>query len=385
VIETPHTHRTGRYERQSKGYLALIPGTLPPDPPIKFDTNLENAHRRAENALHKLDGVIEVLPEPNLFVMMYIRLEAVLSSRIEGTQSTLQDVLGAEVKLFRTEYKSDVYEVINYIAAMQLGIEKVKDGPINTSLIKDIHRVLLKDIRGSRLDPGEFRSTQNWIGPEGCSIYEASFVPPPPNQVVQHMCALDRFVNTRGDLPLLVKIGLIHAQFESIHPFRDGNGRVGRLIVTLMLYQNRVLQHPVLYLSWYFNIHRLEYYQKLQEVQNTGNWENWLVFFLGAVETVSKQAISTVKSILAMRERDRHWINENFGRSTANAHHVLDRLYVFPSISVNEVRELTSMSYDSSKILIERMVQGGLLVEHTGYARNRRFLLYKYVELFDAD
>lgn len=375
--------RAGKYERQTEGYLAFNPSPLPPSPSIHFSVELQQALSRADSALGRLDGSIQILPQPNLFVSMYVRQEAVLSSRIEGTRSSLEDLLAAEAKITSGDRKSDVYEVVKYVAAMNYGLEQVKEAPVSTELIKEIHQRLLRNMRGSNLSPGELRSNQVWIGPPECRVSEADFVPPPPSQIVQHMQSLDEFVESNDRLPLLVKIGLIHSQFETIHPFRDGNGRIGRLIVTLLLCKNRVLAKPVLYLSWYFNRHRQQYYDRLQAVRDRGAWEEWLVFFLQAVEEVSVHAGTTARRILAMRERDREVINDKLGRAVANGHRLLDLLYEFPFVSVNEVQELIGTTYASANALVARMVECDLLREYTGRSRNRRYFLHGYVEIFN--
>ncbi len=380
---TSSSTRAGRYERQLEGYQAFNPAPLPPIPSIHFSMELQQAVSRAERALGRLEGSIQVLPLPNLFIPMYIRREAVLSNRIDGNESALVDVLAAEARLIGSDRKSDIYEVINYVAAMNYGLRRAKESSISSDLIKEIHGKLFQNTGGSNLSPGEFRSNQVWIGPAGSHLLDADFVPPPPSQVVQHMRSLDGFMESNIALPLLVKVGLIHAQFGTIHPFRDGNGRVGRLIVTLFLSRYKVLVIPVLYLSWYFNRHRQEYYDKLQAVRDKGAWEDWLVFFLRAVEEVSIHAAMTAGRILSMRERDRHVINDRLGRAAANGHRLLDLLYEFPFTSVNEVRELTGTTFASANALVARMVEFDLLREYTGRHRNRRYLFHRYVEVFN--
>ena len=375
--------RAGKYMPQPNGYSAFIPAKFPPNPPIEVNNAMQSALSHADYALGFLNGAITTLPEPQLFVMMYVRQEALMSSRIEGTQSSLQEILDAEAKLFGNAYQSDAFEVINYIAATQTGLEQIKHAQITTPLIKELHHTLLQNTRGSRLTPGHLRTKQVWIGPPQSPIHEADFVPPPPDQVQLHLQELDRFIVTNQDLPVLVKIGLVHAQFETIHPFTDGNGRIGRLILTLMLCKSEVLQHPVLYLSRFFNRHRSEYYEKLQAVREEGKWEEWLLFFLRGVEEVSKHSARTAQRILAMREQDRDTINKNLRRAAVNGHLLLDRLYTFPAVGVIEVQKLINVSYTTANTLVRRLVDIGLLREYTGYARNKRYILHRYVELFD--
>lgn len=375
--------RAGIYEPQPDGYHAFIPAPLPPNPPVRIKGSLQSALSRADHALGFLNGSIQTLPKPQLFVKMYIRLEAVLSSRIEGIRSSLEEVLQVEAQLFGSNDRTDVFEIVNYISATQHGLKNIEEHPLSIPLILEIHHKLLQNTRGSRLSPGELRSSQVWIGPTGCQIHEAEFVPPPPDQIEIHMQKLEKFIEGNNELPLLVKIGLVHSQFETIHPFRDGNGRMGRLLMTLMLCKDRVLAHPVLYLSWFFNRHRQEYYDKLQSVRDQGDWEDWLLFFLRAVEEVSKHAAKTVSRVLALRESDRYVINEHFGKSASNGHRLLDHLYEFPTTSVNDVRDITKTTFATANTLISRMVDFGLLREITGRTRHRRFLLHRYVDLFE--
>jgi Fic family protein len=380
----PELHsRAGTYQRQPTGYRAFIPAALPPQPPVKIAGELQRLLSQADLALGRLDGSIQTLPNPDLFVFMYVRKEAVLSSQIEGTQSSLQDLLAAEAQLYTPETPKDVDEVVNYVTAMNYGLDRLSELPVSVRLIREIHAKLLDGVRGSRLAPGELRRTQNWIGPGGCTLNEATFVPPPPNIVPQALSDLESFLHGDSGLPLLVKIGLAHAQFETIHPFLDGNGRIGRLLITFLLCESGVLHKPVLYLSHYFKRHRQTYYELLQATRDKGALEEWLAFFLGGVAEVSAQATETARRILTLREAHRNLITENLGYSAGNGHRVLERLYGRPIMSVNEVRDLTGTTYPAANQLVERLVQIGILAEITGQARNRRFRYDTYVRLFD--
>ncbi len=333
--------RAGTYQRQPTGYRAFIPAPLPPQPVVKLSGELQGLLSQADLALGRLDGSIQTLPNPDLFVFMYVRKEAVLSSQIEGTQSSLQDLLAAEAQLYTPETPKDVDEVVNYVAAMNYGLARLSHLPVSVRLIREIHEKLLVGVRGSQLAPGELRRTQNWIGPGGCTLNEATFVPPPPDVVPQALGDLEKFFHAQHDLPLLIKIGLAHAQFETIHPFLDGNGRVGRLLITFLLCESGVLHKPVLYLSHYFKRHRQAYYELLQATRDKGAWEEWLQFFLGGVAEVSVQATETSRRILTLRETHRNLITEHLGYSAGNGHRVLEQLYERPIVSVNEVRALT--------------------------------------------
>ena len=252
--------RAGRYVMQPTGYRAFIPSPLPPDPPVDLGKPLLDLLSEADYALGRLDGAVLTLPNPDLFVFMYVRKEAVLSSQIEGTQSSLQNLLAAEARLNDPDAPSDVAEVVNYVSAMNYGIERLAALPVSVRLIGEIHARLMHGARGGRLTPGEVRTTQNWIGPGGCSLREATFVPPPPQEVPQALSDLERFLHIESPPPPLILVGLAHAQFETIHPFLDGNGRVGRLLISFLLTEKKLLARPVLYLSHYFKQRRAEYY-----------------------------------------------------------------------------------------------------------------------------
>jgi Fic family protein len=378
----PAAHRAGRYVRQIGGYRAFLPAPLPPEPPIHLSGQLQSLLSRADLALGRLDGSIQTLPNPDLFVYMYVRKEAVLSSQIEGTQSSLQDLLSAEAQIFAPERPRDVDEVVNYVRAMNHGLSRLKDLPVSVRLIREIHGELLAGVRGSHLTRGELRQTQNWVGPAGCTLSEAIFVPPPPQNLPDALGALERFLHEDNGLPLLIKIGLAHAQFETIHPFLDGNGRVGRLLITFLLCENGVLQKPVLYLSHYFKRHRQQYYELLQATRERGAFEEWLEFFLAGVGEVSGEATDTARRILALREHHRMVIADRLGRAGGNGHRVLEHLFEHPIVSITEIADLIGVTYVAANHLIGRLTAVGVLAEITGQTRNRRFRYDPYVTLF---
>ncbi len=380
--ELSNLYRAGKYFAQSHGYKAFIPESLPPDPPIRISGSLQEQLSKADRALGRLDGSILTLPNPDLFVFMYIRKEAVLSSQIEGTESSLQDVLAAEARLLNPEQPHDVEEVVNYVHAMNYGLERLDDFPVSTRLIREIHSILLDGVRGSHLTPGDIRTTQNWIGPGGCTLAEATFIPPPPIEIPRLLSEFEKFLYSDTGLPLLVKIGLAHAQFETIHPFLDGNGRVGRLLITFLLCEKKVLSKPVLYLSFYLKKHRDEYYDQLQRVRDVGTWEDWLSFFLKGVEEVSIQATNTARRIITLREKHRNLITDRFGRAAGNGHRVLEKLYTVPIVSVHEVQQLIGTSYPAANDLVTRLIKADILREITGQVRNRRFIYREYVDIF---
>lgn len=338
---------------------------------------------RADRALGRLDGSIQTLPHPELFVAMYVRKEAVLSSQIEGTQSSLQDLLAAEAQIFSPERPRDVAEIVNYVGAMNYGLERLQELPVSMRLIREIHERLMQGMRGEHLTPGELRTSQNWIGPADCTLAEATFVPPPPYEVANLLGDLERFLHSDVPLPLLIRIGLAHAQFETIHPFLDGNGRVGRLLITFLLCEKEVLLKPVLYLSYYFKRNRQRYYDCLQAVRDRGDWELWLLFFLRGVFEVSQQATETARRVLLLREQHRQLITDKFGRAAGNGHRVLEHLYQQPIISVINVQELIETSYPAANNLVQQFERHGLLQEITGQRRNRRFAYRDYIGLFN--
>jgi Fic family protein len=374
--------RAGRYVKQAAGYEAFIPAPLPPKPPVRLSGKLQVLLSDATLALGRLDGSIHTLPNPDLFVLMYVRKEAVLSSQIEGTQSSLQDVLAAEAKILDPSTPRDVAEVLNYISAMRYGLRRLDEIPVSVRLIKELHEKLMHGVRGSHLTPGELRKTQNWIGHGGATLKNALFVPPPPGEIPAALGDLERFLHKDSEIPLLIQIGLAHAQFETIHPFLDGNGRVGRLLITFLLRQRNVLQKPVLYLSHFLKRHRQEYYERLQATRDKGDWESWLEFFLRGVAEVSGEATETARKILVLRETHREAITENVGRAAANGHRVLESLYKSPITNVKTVSEMGRTSFAAANELVKKLVAIGILKEMTGQRRNRSFRYDPYIELF---
>lgn len=374
--------RGGSYRQQPTGYRAFFPAPLPPVPPISIQGRLQRELSNANLALGRLDGSIQTLPNPDLFVLMYVRKEAVLSSQIEGTQSSLQDLLSAEAQVFDAERPADVDEVVNYVAAMNHGLTRLENLPVSVRLIREIHQKLLAGVRGSKLTPGELRQSQNWIGSGGSPLRDATFIPPPPSEVPALLGNLEHFIHHNSDLPLLVKIGLAHSQFETIHPFLDGNGRSGRLLITFLLCEGNILSKPVLYLSHWFKRHRSTYYDLLQATRDRGAYEEWLEFFLTGVAEVSAEATQTARRILALREQHRTTITEQLGRTAGNGHRILEHLYDHPIVGVNEIRDLIGTTYPAANQITERLVKAGILREITGQTRNRRFSYASYIQLF---
>lgn len=376
------TIRSGRYITQLEGYRAFIPAPLPPDPPIAMDKELTRLLSDADRALGRVDGVASILPNPVLFVAMYVKHEAVFSSQIEGTQSTLEDVLEYEVNPKGEARPKDVEEVVNYVRAMNYGLNRLSELPLSLRLIREIHAELLKGVRGGERTPGEFRHSQNWVGPAGCTLKNAEFVPPPPHEMHAALDNLEKFLHDRTSLPLLIHCGLAHAQFETIHPFLDGNGRIGRLLITLLLCERDVLQRPLLYLSYYLNAHRAQYYDRLMAVRNDGDWEGWLKFFLRGVYEVSRAATETARAVLQLREQHRDAVAQHLAGST-NGLRLLDYLFEHPVISVRMAQELLNSSYVTAANIVQEIENLGILQEITGQQRNRLFRYEPYVTLFD--
>ncbi len=379
---TDARHRAGKYIRQLEGYAAFIPAPLPPVPPVVIDAEMMRLLSDADRALGRLDGVTTILPNPDLFVAMYVRQEAVFSSQIEGTQSTLEDVLAYEAGPARDKRPQDVEEVVNYVRAMNYGLRALADLPLSLRLIRQIHAELLKGVRGGERTPGEFRRSQNWIGRGGCTLADAEYVPPPPHQMKESLDNFEKFLHDRASLPILIHCGLAHAQFETIHPFLDGNGRIGRLLITFLLCESQVLQKPLLYLSYYLKAYRAEYYDRLMAVRNAGDWEGWLRFFLRGVYEVSKASTATARAILAMRETHRTMISEKWS-SSANGLKLLDHLFKKPMITVREAEQVMGVSYVTAAQVISNLEDADLLKEITGQKRYKVFRYDPYLALFN--
>lgn len=372
--------RTGRQVMQPAGYRAFIPAALPYDPPLRYDAGLLALLSEADQELARLDAATEFLPNPDLFVAMYVRKEAVLSAQIEGTQASLVDVLEHEARVARSGAKP-VADVVNYIRAMNLGLERLATLPLSLRLLREIHAELLREARGSERTPGELRRSQNWIGPAGCTLANARFVPPPPAEAMAAMGDLERFLHDESPLPILVRAALVHAQFETIHPFLDGNGRIGRLLITFLLCAKGVLRRPMLYLSYDFKRRRQEYYDRLQAVRDEGDVEGWVRFFLEGVRDVAREGTAAARRIQRLREEHRTLVTNSLRNSTAGFQ-LLDRLFERPVVTVQLVQELLGRSYPAANDLVAGFVNLGLLREITGGARNRVFQYDPYVAIF---
>ncbi|HSW29771.1 MAG TPA: Fic family protein [Longimicrobiales bacterium] len=376
---------TGRYERVSAGgeeVRAFLPRPLPPEPPVALAGALERTLERAVLALGRLDGVSTLLPDRGLFLYAYVRKEAVLSSQIEGTQSSLSDLLLFELDETPGVPADDVAEVSSYVAALDHGTARMREGfPLSNRLIREMHGILLSRGRGQDRAPGEFRRTQNWIG--GSRPGNAVFVPPPPHLVPEAMSDLERFLHAEAPgVPDVVRAGLAHVQFETIHPFLDGNGRIGRLLITLLLIHSGILREPLLYLSLYLKQHRARYYEMLDAVRRDGDWEAWLDFFLAGVREAADGAVTTAQRLDALFQGDRRRI-EPVGRRAGSALRVHDALKRRPVRVVQDLSDETGLSFPAAASALKVLVELGIAREITGGRRNRIFVYDRYLSILN--
>lgn len=383
-MPTKPNNRIGTYVLKNfkdESFRAYVPPPLPPDPPLALQPLLSLLDQ-ANQTLGRLDGLASILPDPSLFIYLYVRKEAVLSSQIEGTQSSFSDLVLFESAESPSVPLEDVQEVSNYVAAMNHGLRRLKeDFPLSLRLIREIHGILLSRGRGSEKQPGEFRRSQNWIG--GTRPGNAAFVPPPPENVMECMGALEKFLHREHqDLPISVKAALVHVQFETIHPFLDGNGRLGRLLITFLLCAAGAIREPILYLSLYFKTNRARYYELLDRVRTQGDWETWIEFFLTGVRETAQQAADTSREILALIEGDRHKI-EALGRPASSVLRVHQHLQRKPIITIPATAEQLSLSAPTVTKALQHLVKLGLVRETTGKQRHRLFTYHRYLDILN--
>lgn len=370
--------RSGKYIKQLQGYKAFIPAPLPPIPSLDLSSDLIQKNTLATILLARLDSYGSLLPNPDLFISMYVKKEALLSTQIEGTQASLEDIFeyesGAPV-----ENINDVEEVVNYIKALNYGIERLKTFPMSTRLIKELHALLLKGTRGAEKTPGEFKRSQNWIGASNASLENAFFVPPPPQEAISAMYDLEKYLHEESLFPELINCALVHYQFETIHPFLDGTGRVGRLLITLYLYWKRVAEKPLLYISYYFKKNRKEYYDRLTMVRNSGDYEQWINFFLDAVIVTAESAIENTKKIVDLKNNDLQVLSEK--KISSQSIGLLNQLFYTPIVTIGDVQKQFSISYPTASLLIHQLVDAGILQEITGRKRSKKFVYAKYLDI----
>ena len=371
-------NRAGVFMNQPSGYKSFFPKKLPPEPMINMDLEMLKLLSDADRKLGRLDGITQILPNPELFVAMYVQKEAVLSSQIEGTQASLTDILDIGADMNKD---TEIQDVVNYVSAMKYGLTRLQTFPLCLRLIREIHAVLLKEGRGSNRNPGEFRTSQNWIGPAGCTLSNATFVPPTVPDMNVALGDLESFFYEKDDIPSLIKIALIHAQFESIHPFLDVNGRVGRLLITFWLCSEKILSQPLLYLSYYFKINRLEYYDRLMAVRKSGDWEGWIKFFLKGIASVSDEATESAKLIIQLKEKYSQILSD---KSNNNYIKLLDHLFETPFICKNSAAEFLQISYPTASTIIEEFVRQNILTDITpDQQRNKRYCFVEYVNILN--
>ena len=364
--------RAGRFRRQLTGFEAFMPKPLPPDPPLRWDAGLLGLLSDATAAVGRLDGMAGSLPNPDLFVASYVRREAVLSSQIEGTQSSLDDVLAHEVAARTHQLPADIAETVNYVRAMDVGLRLLDELPLSGRLIRRVHGELMAGVRGQERSPGDFRRTQNWVGPAGCTLETAAFVPPTPQDLPAAVRDFEVFLNDSAEPPLVLA-GLAHAQFETIHPFLDGNGRVGRLLITLLLVERRVLARPLLYLSLFLKENRSEYYERLDAIRTQGDWEGWLRFFLTGVAVTANDAVRVARELSKMTEEHRRIAtSQNFGK------------YGWPLLDLLAQQPIVTIKFASARLrstpttvgrLLDQMVSLGIVAELT---ERKRYRVYRY-------
>lgn len=373
---------TGRYETTwfgDEAVRAFVPTPLPPDPPLDFAAVIKQLER-ATASLGALNALSTQLPDPDLFIYAYVRKEAQQSSEIEGTQSSLSDLMDFELGNRPGALLDDVTEVSNYVAALNHGLKRMRDDhfPLSNRLIRELHAILLQSGRGAEKLPGEFRRSQNWIG--GRRPGTALYVPPPHQEVEPAMASLEQFIHSTDDgMPVLLRAGLVHAQFESIHPFLDGNGRIGRMLIAFILVQSGLLREPILYLSLYFKQFRIQYYDHLNRLRDEGDWERWLSFFLDGVEATADHGVKTAERLRMLFERDRQRVAES-GRRASSALRAHHEFVQRPLLSIAAVRDRSQLSHSAANAAVGHLVELGMLDEITGRRRERRFLYRDYLQ-----
>jgi len=371
----------GRVIRVSSGYWAYVPGPLPPVLPVDWD--LAESLAEASRRVGELAGVTRTVPNPHLLIAPFVRREAVLSSRIEGTRASLSDLARFEMAPSKSAATADVSEVANYVKALDYGLAQLKTLPMSLRLLREIHQRLMKGVRGDHATPGEFRRSQNWIGPPGSSLADATYVPPPVDEMQDALDAFEKFLHAPSPLPPLVRLALLHQHFEAIHPFLDGNGRVGRLLITLLLCEWQLLGEPVLYLSAFFERRRPEYYAHLLAVNQHGRWQDWILYFLDGVRTEADDAIRRSRRLLGLRQTYRGRLES--GRAPGLSLRLVDNLFAVPATSVPHAAKLLGVTQRSAQLTVGKLAQAGILEEVTGRKRDRVFVAREILRTLEAD
>ncbi len=372
--------RAGKYVTNLSGeaaYQSFLPSPLPPEPPVELGNEIVELLVAASSRLAALDGIATHIPNIGLFVSMYVRKEALLSSQIEGAQTALEDVLDPELA---QNTNRDVADVINYIKATEFAIKRLKELPLCNRLIRETHAVLMEGVRGQDKSPGEFRHSQNWIGGAGCGLNEARYIPPSPEDMTEAISDLEKYINTEDGMNVLIRAALVHYQFETIHPFLDGNGRVGRMLITLFLMEKKALTTHALYISYFFKKHRVEYYDRMTEVRRTGNYEQWISFFLQALLESAEDAISAIGELTRLHDESAAKV-AGMGRASKNAKRVFEYLEANPIIDIRRTAKALGITFNTTAAAIERLTKAGILVQTNNANRNRTFSYEAYLSI----
>ena len=379
-------YRGGRYDPQEGGYKVFIPAQLPPNPPVQLEGALRVLLSQAEMAIGRLEGSIQVLPDADLFTKMLMRKDIIVSNQMEGNKDSLSDLLAQEAEISSLVLENP-YDAINYLEALNYGLEHLREKPLYTQLIKEIYKRLFRTHHRSddTRELGEFRKIQNWIGRPGDSLENAYFVPPPPNRVLAALTNLEKFVSDSSELPPLIRVGVAYAQFEMILPFLSGNGQIGRILIILLMRQQKILNEPILGLSLFFRQHRGEFDYYIKLIRDGGEWESWLSFFLRVVIDASTETTETIRRILVLRETHRSVLAQKMGRAVADGNRVLEYLFQNPFVRVEDVREITGTSYVAANNLLKRLLDPkiGILSEVTKNKRNRIFRYDSYLQILN--
>ena len=373
-------NRAGHYKSNLSGkmtYKSFMPNPLPPSPPIELTEDVIALLVKANSQLAVLESLATHIPNIELFVSMYVRKEALMSSQIEGTQATLEDVLNP---MLDANINRNVADVVNYIKATEFAINRLQTLPLCNRLIKETHAILMEGVKGQEKSPGEFRHSQNWIGGQGSTLKNARYIPPSPDDMLDAMSELEKYINVDDDLDALIRAALIHYQFETIHPFLDGNGRVGRLLITLFLMEKRVLSTPALYISYFLKKNRVEYYDRMSEVRTKGNYEQWVKFFLQAIMESAKDATTTIDKLIALHDANVAAITK-LGRAAKNAIRVFNYLESNPIIEIRKTAEALGIAFNTTSSAVNRLVDAGILVQTSDNNRNRTYAYEAYLDI----
>lgn len=368
--------------RNLEGHWAYVPNPLPPN--LDFSLPVLTSLSEANLALGQLGGAGRSLPNPHLLIAPFVRREAVLSSRIEGTVATSEDLVLFEVAPEEAPKPPDVHEVSNYVRSLTHGLARLGELPVSLRLIRELHEILMGGVRGENKQPGEFRTRQNYIASAGQSIEDAKFIPPPPKEMLAALDEFEKYVNRTSSIPFLIDLALIHYQFEAIHPFLDGNGRMGRLLISLLLCERGVLPQPLLYLSAFFEKHRAEYYDRLLRISQHGEWIEWILFFLRGVAEQARDAVARTQRLLDLREQYRKELQ--YLRTSGPLLRLVDELFGHPAITISQAQNvLAAKTFHSARSYVEKLAERGILREHTGQRRNRIFVAPEIVSIIESD